>query len=177
MFLKDVMLPCWETISVETEERVSAAHLAKGSGRLRAESWEPNPGESSSAVLTFEKDLEPGTGFLQNISKCWKRNSFDEQQTVNRSLARKKCSVCLKSSCWHMEHGVTGEREGLKERGWGLQYLYLVIRNNKLWLLCQCPLLWGVESRHTFNWFHLMPSYTEELFWCSSSKKQNGEDN
>lgn len=37
--------------------------------------------------------------------------------------------------------GVIGEREGLKERGWGLQYLYLVIRNNKLWLLCQCPLL------------------------------------
>lgn len=70
MFLKDVMLQCWETTSVETEKRVSAAHLAKGSGGLRAESWEPNPGGSSSAVLTFEKDLEPGTGFLQNISKC-----------------------------------------------------------------------------------------------------------
>lgn len=68
MFLKDVMLQCWETTSVETEDRVSAAHLAKGNEGLRTESCEPNPGESFSAVITFEKDLEPGS--LQSISKC-----------------------------------------------------------------------------------------------------------
>lgn len=60
------MHQCWETSSVETEDKVSAAHLAKGSGGLRAESCEPNPGESFSAVMTFEKDLEPGTDWISS---------------------------------------------------------------------------------------------------------------
>lgn len=93
MFLKDVMLQCWETTSVETEERVSAAHLAKGSGGLRAESWEPNPGGSSSAVLTFET-LNQGLAFFKISVSAERENSFDEQQTGNRSQARKN-AVCV----------------------------------------------------------------------------------
>lgn len=78
MFLKDVMLQCWETTSVETEDRVSVAHLAKGSGGLRAESCEPNPGESFSAVMTFGRTLNL-TFFKVSVS-AERENSFDEQQ-------------------------------------------------------------------------------------------------
>ena len=138
MFLKGMVLQQGRNYLQNTRQDLSST-----SGQNSLGVWEKNAGNSwdnFSAEMILERELGPGTGFLQSISKTWKKKPF--WCIADTEAKWRQCSVCLRNSFWLTEQG---KRTGPGQR----------------------PLFLEEESRHTYNLFYLLSVYTEKLFLWS----------